>query len=78
MLSAIVPAIRAAIREIDPTVPLFNVRTQDEQLERLFAKERLFANLCSAFGGLALILTLLVFATGNDLGVWNKLERLIG
>jgi regulator of sigma E protease len=29
-------------------------------------------------GGLALILTLLVFATGNDLGVWNKLERLIG
>jgi regulator of sigma E protease len=29
-------------------------------------------------GGLALILTLLLFATGNDLGLWNKLERLIG
>ncbi len=29
-------------------------------------------------GGLAIILTLLVFATGNDLGLWSKLERLIG
>jgi regulator of sigma E protease len=29
-------------------------------------------------GGLALILGLLLFATGNDLGLWNKLERLIG
>jgi regulator of sigma E protease len=29
-------------------------------------------------GGLALILTLLLFATGNDLGLWNTLERLIG
>ena len=29
-------------------------------------------------GGLALILALLLFATGNDLGIWSKLERLIG
>lgn len=29
-------------------------------------------------GGLALILTLLLFVTGNDLGLWNQLERLIG
>ena len=29
-------------------------------------------------GGLALILALLVFATFNDLGLWNQLERLIG
>jgi regulator of sigma E protease len=29
-------------------------------------------------GGLALILALLIFATGNDLGLWSKLERLIG
>jgi regulator of sigma E protease len=29
-------------------------------------------------GGLALILALLLFATGNDLGLWSKLERLIG
>ena len=29
-------------------------------------------------GGLAVILTLLLFVTGNDLGLWSKLERLIG
>ena len=29
-------------------------------------------------GGLALILALLVFATFNDLGLWNQLQRLIG
>ncbi len=29
-------------------------------------------------GGLALILALLLFATGNDLGLWNQLQRLIG
>ena len=29
-------------------------------------------------GGLAFILALLLFATGNDLGLWSKLERLIG
>ena len=29
-------------------------------------------------GGLVLILALLVFATLNDLGLWNQLERLIG
>ena len=29
-------------------------------------------------GGLALILALLLFATGNDLGLWSELQRLIG
>jgi regulator of sigma E protease len=29
-------------------------------------------------GGLALILMLMLLATGNDLGIWNQLERLIG
>lgn len=29
-------------------------------------------------GGFALIITLLLFLTGNDLGLWNTLQRLIG
>ena len=29
-------------------------------------------------GGLALILVLMLFATGNDLGLWDSLQRLIG
>ena len=31
-----------------------------------------------ARGGFALILTLMIFVTGNDLGLWSKLQRLIG
>jgi ABC-type antimicrobial peptide transport system permease subunit len=35
---------------------VMNIRTQQQQIDRLFAQQRLFANLCSAFGGLALVL----------------------
>ena len=54
--AAIFPAIRAAVREIDPTLPVLNLRTQDEQLERLNGQERLFARLSGFFGLLALAL----------------------
>jgi predicted permease len=48
--TAIFPAIRAAMREIDPTVPIMNLRTQNEQLERLHGQEQLFARLSGFFG----------------------------
>ena len=48
--------IRAAVREVDPALPLLNLRTQDEQLDRLHAQERLFARLSGFFGVLALSL----------------------
>ena len=50
------PAIRAAVREIDPTLPVLNLRTQDEQIDRLHSQERLFARLSGFFGLLALTL----------------------
>ena len=37
-----------------PTLPLLDLRTQDEQLDRLHAQERLFARLSGFFGVLAL------------------------
>jgi ABC-type antimicrobial peptide transport system permease subunit len=49
------PAIRAAVREIDPTLPIIDLHTQDEQIERLTSQERLFARLSGFFGALALI-----------------------
>jgi ABC-type antimicrobial peptide transport system permease subunit len=52
----IAPAVRTAVREIDPNLPVFNLRTQQEQIDRLFNQERLFARLCSFFGALALLL----------------------
>ncbi len=54
--AAITAALRAAARDIDAAVPITNLRTQEQQIDRLFAQERLFASLCSVFGGLALLL----------------------
>ena len=44
------------VREIDPTLPVLNLRTQDEQIDRLHAQELLFARLSGFFGVLALAL----------------------
>ena len=54
--AAVFPAIRAAVREIDPALPVLNLRTQDEQLDRLHGQELLFARLSGFFGLLALAL----------------------
>lgn len=54
--AATTAALRAAARDIDAAVPITNLRTQEQQIDRLFAQERLFASLCSVFGGLALLL----------------------
>ncbi|MBI4473520.1 MAG: ABC transporter permease [Acidobacteria bacterium] len=51
-----VDQVRAAVRQVDPNLPLTNVTTQAEQLEGRFAQERLFARAYSLFGGLALLL----------------------
>jgi predicted permease len=54
--AAVFSAIRSAVRDIDPTLPVLNLRTQDEQIDRLNAQERLFARLSGFFGLLALAL----------------------
>jgi predicted permease len=54
--AALTTAVRGAVREIDATLPVTNIRTQQQQIDRLFTQERLFASLCSVFGGLALAL----------------------
>ena len=41
-------AIRASIREIDPALPVMNLRSQDEQIDRLHAQEQLFARLSAS------------------------------
>ncbi len=49
-------SIRDAVREIDQNLPMFDVRTQDQQADRSLAQERLFATLSSFFSVLALLL----------------------
>jgi len=54
--AALFSAIRGAVREIDPTLPVLDLRTQEEQINRLHAQELLFARLSGFFGVLALAL----------------------
>ena len=44
------------MREVDPALPVLNLRTQDEQIDRLNGQELLFAKLSGLFGVLALLL----------------------
>jgi predicted permease len=49
-------AIREAVRQLDPNLPLTDVSTQIEQVEKRFQQERLFAQAYTLFGALALLL----------------------
>jgi predicted permease len=48
-------AIREAVRQIDPNLPLMDISTQIEQVEKRFLQEKIFAQAYSLFGGLALL-----------------------
>jgi predicted permease len=48
-------SVREAVRQVDPNLPLQDVSTQIEQVERRFNQERLFAQAYSLFGVLALV-----------------------
>ncbi len=50
---AYVGAIRQAVREVEPNLPLSNIKTQIEQGDETLSMERLFAKLMTLFGVLA-------------------------
>jgi ABC-type antimicrobial peptide transport system permease subunit len=52
----IISAVRQAAQSIDGNVPLFDLKTQSEQVDQALAQERLFARLSAFFGLLALLL----------------------
>lgn len=54
--ATILASARAALREIDPKLPIRDFRTLDEQIDRLHDQELLFARLSGGFGALALTL----------------------
>jgi predicted permease len=53
---AIATDVRRAVAAIDKNVPLSDMQTQVQQIDRFLMKERLFATLSAAFGVLALVL----------------------
>ena len=54
--TALLSEIRAAVRQIDPDLPLMSVKTQLEQTSEALTQERLFARLSTFFGLVALLL----------------------
>ena len=54
--AALIPSVRAAVASIDNRLPLFDVKTQTQQIDELLSQERLFAKLTGFFAVLALLL----------------------
>jgi predicted permease len=48
-------SIREAVRQVDDNVPIMDMSTQTDQIERRFAQERTFAQAYALFGGLAVL-----------------------
>jgi predicted permease len=54
---SLVPAVRKAVAEVDPKLPLEGITTQKLALKKSLARERLFASLCGSLATLALALS---------------------
>ena len=54
--AGIAPSLRRAVQSVDENLPLTDVRTQEEQIDELLRNERIFADLTTGFGVLALAL----------------------
>ncbi|MGH9874526.1 MAG: ABC transporter permease [Pyrinomonadaceae bacterium] len=53
--TALVNSVRQAIREVDNSLPVTDLSTQEDRSERSLSQERLYARLLTFFGGLALL-----------------------
>jgi predicted permease len=53
--TALIPAVRQVVASLDRRLPVFDLRTQTQQIDELLLQERLFAKLTGFFGTLALI-----------------------
>ncbi len=55
--SVVLPAVRRTVAGIDRKLPLVDVITMEEQISKTLQRERMFATICSCFGILALVLS---------------------
>ena len=51
--AALMPAIRRAVSDINPAIPVVTVETQMSQIEKRFAQEKVLAQAYGLFGGIA-------------------------
>jgi predicted permease len=55
--AAFAPTAREIVRRVDPNLSMFRVRTQEQQIAASVSRERLFANLATWLGAVALTLS---------------------
>jgi ABC-type antimicrobial peptide transport system permease subunit len=53
--SAMAPAVRRVVHDLDKTLPVYDLKTQDEQVDQTLFQERLFAKLSILFSLLAML-----------------------
>src|SRR5581483_8897678 len=53
---ALAQAVRGIVHEAAPDVPVTNLKTQAAQIDQTISQERTFADLCTCFAALALII----------------------
>ena len=53
--AGVTSGVREAVRQLDSALPMMDVSTQLEQVERRFQQEKLFAQACTLFGALAMV-----------------------
>lgn len=68
--SALAAPIRAAMREIEPTLPVFGVRTMDEIFTQSVTNQRILLTILSVFAGVALLLA--------AIGLYGVLSYIVG
>ena len=53
---AFIPAVRQAVHDVDPNLPLFDLKSQTDQAQETVAQETTFARLSTLLGSIALLL----------------------
>jgi ABC-type antimicrobial peptide transport system permease subunit len=73
---AVFAAIHREVEKIDATMPIFDMNTMEDQLDRTLAVERLVAFLSSAFGILAAILAFVGLYGVTTFGVSRRMPEI--
>jgi ABC-type antimicrobial peptide transport system permease subunit len=73
--TALVPAVRDALGEVDKALPIYKIATMDEIVDKGFAARRLPVMLMMGFGGLALLLASVgIYAMFTSMGTARERE----
>ena len=74
--AALSPAIRQALAELEPALPVFDIVPLDQRVSRGLTNDRLIANLTTAFGLVALLLACLGLYGTISYGVSRRIAEL--